>query len=297
MRAKKFLGQNFLKSKEAINKIVSVSFIERNDYIIEIGPGKGALTAEILKECRLKNAKLIAIEKDFELINTLEEKFVDYLNKEFYLINDDILNIDIKKIVDNNIDNNTNDSITNTKSIQPATNSNVNSNKNISIKIIANIPYYITGAIIRKFVDDGELQSMTLLIQKEVAERIVCKDNKESILSLAIKSYGETKYIMKVEAKYFTPVPKVDSAIIYIKKYKDSIFIDKKEKELYFDLIKTGLQFKRKTLLNNLKELTKNYNLDIISIFTKLEIKENIRGEDLEFIKWIMLTREILNKK
>lgn len=291
MFAKKSLGQNFLKSKEVINKIISVSLIQKGDIIIEIGPGKGALTEEILLKCRSEDAKLIAIEKDDRLIEFLKDKFVDYINKEFYIINQDILQINILDIIKQNI--NTKDTQISDQNLSI---SEIINNQNI--KIIANIPYYITGAILKKFVDENIVKSMTLLVQKEVAERIVSRDNKESILSLSIKSYGISKYITKVAAKYFNPKPKVDSAVIFIQKYNNNIFINQKQKDLYFEIIKNGLQFKRKTLLNNLKSFIKENNIDEIvfkTILNNVDLKENVRGEDIIFEKWLSITQQIEN--
>jgi 16S rRNA (adenine1518-N6/adenine1519-N6)-dimethyltransferase len=274
MLAKKSLGQNFLKSKDAINKIIEISNIEDRDIIIEIGPGTGSLTQAIINKIKEKNCLLIAIEKDDRLLKILEEQFEENLNKDFLLINKDILDININELL-NKIQNIT---------------------KYNNIKVIANIPYYITGAIIKKFVDENIVQSMTLLVQKEVADRIVSKDNKSSILSLSINSFGNAKYVKKVEAKYFNPKPKVDSAIIYIQKHQNLVFTKDVNKELYFEIIKNGLQYKRKTLFNNLKNflIEKNIEEDTFKIvLKKINLDINIRGEDIKFEKWLLLTEEI----
>ncbi len=185
-RAKKSLGQNFLKSEKALGDIVRAGGLSLGDVVLEIGPGKGALTEKILET----GAKVIAVEKDQELIPVLEEKFAEYVTKgSLVLVHEDVLEF-------------------NPLSYKL---------KAGSFKLIGNIPYYITGAIIRKFLEsDPQPTSMTLLVQKEVAERIVARDGKESILSISVKAYGTPHYIDKVPKRYFTPEPKVDSAIIHI---------------------------------------------------------------------------------
>lgn len=248
MKPKKSLGQNFLTSKKAIFEIVNAGEIKKGETILEIGPGKGALTEGILAS----GAKLIAIEKDKELIVFLEEKFKENIkNKTLKIIEGDILDLNIENIL----------------------------NKKEEYKIIANIPYYITGAIIEKFLSIYKKPNeMILLVQKEVAERIVAKDKKESILSLAVKFYGNPKIVYKVSAGSFFPKPKVDSAVLKITLNK---FTKEKKslEEKYFNVVKKSFAFKRKMMLGNLKKEIKNINW--LEIFKKLNLKETIRAEDL----------------
>ena len=156
--------------------------------ILEIGPGKGALTKKLLE----KSGIVIAIEKDRELFGLLKDKFEKEIeNKKLILVNEDILEFDTDKLQ--------------------------------NYKIIANIPYNITGAILKKFLTaKNQPETMVLMVQNEVAKRIVARDKKESILSISVKAYGEPKMIMKVPARYFSPSPKVDSAVILIKNFGKS---------------------------------------------------------------------------
>ena len=185
MEPKKSLGQNFLRSKVVVDGIVSASLLEQKDLCLEIGPGEGVLTEALLK----KGVKVIAVEKDDRLIPVLEEKFKNEISDyNLKIIHGDILELDIEKIIGKS-----------------------------KYKLVANIPYYITGQIIRRFLESQKQPvSITLLVQKEVAERIVSKDKKESLLSLSVKAYGEPKYVHKVSKGAFHPQPKVDSAVIFI---------------------------------------------------------------------------------
>ncbi len=262
MKPKKSLGQNFLTSGKAIFEIVKAGEIKNDDIILEIGPGKGALTEKLLES----NAKkIVCIEKDRELIEILKEKFEkDIKNNKLEIIEGDVLNInpDLRspskggaKILNN-------------------------------YKIIANIPYYITGAIIEKFLStENKPDKMVLLVQKEVAERIVAKDKKETILSLAVKLYGEPKLIYKVSAGSFFPKPKVDSAVLEIKINKEKL--DKNTETKYLKIIKSAFSHKRKMMLNNLKNgfVLNEDNIDKKpdwdNIFEKLNIDKKTRAEDL----------------
>lgn len=223
--------------------------------IIEIGPGKGAITKALLE----KGEKVVAIEMDEELIPGLQEKFKEYDN--FHLIQGDVLEF-------------------NTSELQ---------NYGKTYTVVANIPYYITGAIIRHFLEsEFQPDSMTLLVQKEVAERIVSRDGKESILSLSVKAYGNPKYIMKVGREYFTPKPDIDSAIIHIADISKGFFEGFSE-EQFFEIVKKAFQFKRKTLVNNLKDSFET----IESILEELDIPLNTRAEDLNLSLFAELTKKI----
>lgn len=272
IKAKKSLGQNFLHSKVALFKMCESANLKEGDTIIEIGPGKGALT-ELLLE---KGAKVIAIEKDERLITFLNEKFEKYTkNSQFILINGDALTIEIKKIGQ--------------KTFVLTENSK---NQIVSdYKIIANIPYYITGALIRICLEQSiKPSSLTFLVQKEVADRIVANDGKQSLLSLSVQFYGEAKKIMSVSNKSFKPVPKVHSAIINININKESA--SNKEQGKFFDLIHRGFAHKRKTLRKNL--IDSGLPKEIVDqAFNKLSIDDKTRAEDINPKTWILLSKEL----
>jgi len=260
-KAKKSLGQNFLKSEPALNMMCIASELSLSDTVLEIGLGKGALTKKLLE----KAGCVIAVEKDFELISILQEKFLlEIKNKKLILVEEDILDFKIENY------------------------------KLEGYKIIANIPYNITGAILKKFLSsERKPSSMTLLVQKEVAERIVARDNKESILSLSVKAYGHPSYIMKVHKRFFSPSPKVDSAIITIKNISTNNFKTKTDEELFFKIIKASFAHKRKVLKRNLLSLDcsgRQLPNIIEEIWEKLQLNQNIRAENVPFETWLKMT-------
>lgn len=258
MRVKKSLGQHFLTSQGAVAAIINASKIKPQDTVLEIGPGRGVLTSALLET----GVKVIAIEKDFLLIPLLKEKFEQQLkSKQLTLINQDILEF------------------------EPEGN----------YKLIANIPYNITGAIIEKFLTTKNQPSlMTLLVQKEVAERIVAKDGKESILSLSVKAYGTPKYVQTVKAGSFNPPPKVDSAILNIADISRKNFANnppaggKITEDNFFKVVKTGFAHKRKTISNNLKVCEVS-----LRTLEKCDIEPSERAENITLDQWICLTKHI----
>ena len=257
-RAKKSLGQNFLKSGTILKKIVSVAEVTENDIVFEIGPGKGALTSVILET----GAKVIAIEKDDSLIPILHESFMDKISSgKFILVNGDVLRCEPKSL----------------------------GLKNKKWKLVANIPYYITGMIIRQFLEaDSQPQSMTILVQREVAKRIVARDEKESILSLSVKLYGTPTYEGTVPRRYFSPAPNVDSAILHIADIGERK-ISKKDAETFFTLIKTAFAHKRKTAVHNLGPVYGKEKL--IAKLIELGYDERVRAEDLKLSDWLILMK------
>lgn len=269
LRAKKSLGQNFLKSEPALKMMCEAGEINKTDTILEIGPGKGALTTKLLAGAK----KVLAIEKDRELFEFLKEKYsTEIASGSLELVNGDILEIEVKDF----------------------------GLKKGEYKIIANIPYNITGAIFKKFLSSTEQpKTMVLLVQKEVAERIVARpakgggrNGKESILSLSVKAYGTPKYMMKVAKRFFTPAPKVDSAIIAITNIsKDNFPSETAEKE-FFNVVKSGFAHKRKVLRKNLEILQKS-PAQIENIFNKLKIDPKSRAEDIKFEKWLEISRNL----
>lgn len=252
MRAKKHLGQNFLKSNTIVKDMVRAANVSETDTVLEIGPGKGVLTKMLLET----GARVVAVEKDVDLLPILEETFAKELaSGQLSLLNEDILNISIDKL-----------------------------NLPTTYKIVANIPYYITGEIMRFFLSaQNQPDSITLMVQKEVAERIVARDGKESVLSLSVKLYGEPHYIKKVPARYFSPQPKIDSAIIHISDIsRDKL--DDIDEQSFFHTVKSGFQHKRKLLAGNLKGIVSG------DAFTMCEIQDNARAENIPLEKWICLS-------
>ena len=301
-KAKKSLGQNFLKSVPALNKIIEAGEIKNTDIILEIGPGKGALTEKLLE----KGGMVIAIEKDRELFEFLKIKFEKEIkDKKLILLNEDILEY-------------------NPLPASPLSGGGKN------YKIIANIPYNITGAIFKKFLTEiNQPELMVLMVQYEVAKRIMgenptmlkLRGAKESILSISVKAYGEPKMIMKVPARYFSPAPKVDSAVIAVRNISRKIFTNSPleeyplggggnastpslratpqegntvDEEKFWQIVKAGFAHKRKVLISNLKDLCGRQDLPHLrEIFKELKISEKTRAEDLELLDWINLTSSL----
>ncbi len=256
-KAKKSLGQHFLKSKSAVLGIVAAGKITAQDTILEIGPGTGILTEALLKS---PAKKIIAIEKDASLISLLTEKFSSEIkNKRLTIIEADALEVDLKK-------------------------SKLEGGK---YKLIANIPYYITGAILEKYIGGEVAPSLAvLLVQKEVAKRITARDGKESILSISIKAYGVPKIALKVPREAFKPAPKVDSAVLVVEDIHSNM--TRNEEKVFFAIVKAGFAHKRKQLLSNLNDLYDKKTLE--TAFTELKLSPSIRAERLTLKDWLALT-------
>ena len=277
MKAKKSLGQNFLKSVPALNKIIETGEVIPNDIILEIGPGKGALTRKLLEKCN----HVIAVEKDKELFSFLQEKFKkEIAENKLILINEDILDFNVKQnILERTLGRSDGDG--QRKSLAKdfrGESENVLRN----YKLIANIPYNITGAILKKFLTEKHQPSlMVLMVQHEVGKRIVANNEKESILSISVKAYGEPKLVLKVPARYFSPAPKVDSVIISIKNISRKIFLENKINEnKFWEIIHAGFAHKRKKLSSNLK--------NFLDTSARLDLG-NKRAEDLKLKDWTLL--------
>lgn len=248
-KAKKSLGQNFLKSIPALNKIISAGELSSGDTVLEIGPGKGVLTEKLLASC----GQVIAVEKDFDLYNLLQEKFGKEINSgSLILKNEDILELNPLGLG--------------------------------RYKIVANIPYNITGAILKKFLTaTNQPERMVLLVQHEVGKRIVARDGKESILSISVKAYGEPKLIDKVPARYFSPSPKVDSVIISIKGISRKFFKENNlPEEDFWKVIHAGFAHKRKKLSGNLKS--------VLKLPLPKEAGDK-RAEDLSTTDWLAIVK------
>ncbi len=258
MKAKKSLGQHFLKSEKALGQIVDAADIAPTDFILEIGPGTGILTERLIGKAQ----KVLAIEKDRDMIAILEERFAAAITAgKLEIIEGDILKFD--------------------PSTLPK-----------KYKLVANIPYYITGAIIEQFLStEYQPQSMVLLMQKEVADRIVARDGKQSVLSIAVRAYGKPKVIARVPAGAFNPPPKVDSAILYIECISRVFFTHTSEK-LFFEIMKSLFGKKRKQIGGSLAEFLDDKD-QALSVLAQIPLDPKTRPEELTLGEWGVVTQHV----
>ncbi len=273
MRAKKSLGQNFLNSKVIAQNIVRAAELLPSDTVLEIGPGKGFLTTGLLAS----GAHVIAVEKDDRMIPLLEEKYaVEIAEKRFTLIHGDIVELTSNK--------DKGSALRDTK-VDPLSLLALP----VNYKLVANIPYYITGYILRAFLEAKQKpERMIIMVQKEVADRIVARDKKESILSIAIKAYGTPRIVKRVPARYFTPAPKVDSAVLAITNISNKNFVSAKDEKKFFEIMKAGFAHKRKQLAGNLKDTVGEHTHALLE---QSGIHPSTRAEDTALEQWILLSR------
>jgi 16S rRNA (adenine1518-N6/adenine1519-N6)-dimethyltransferase len=245
VRAKQSLGQNFLMHARIAERIAMVAGVTKETVVFEIGPGTGMLTKELLKLA----AKVIALEADHELFEKLQSDFaVEIEDGRLELLSGDIRTFDISSLPRGYV-------------------------------LAANIPYYLTGEIFRMFLTaSNQPRMMTLLVQKEVAERIA-RAKKESILSLSVKAFGVPKYEFTVPRGAFVPAPNVDSAVLTIRDISRERFESKAQEETFFALVHAGFAHKRKFVRSNLADAG----------FSVGSIPEKSRAEDLQLSDWLEL--------
>lgn len=252
MRRTPKLGQHFLSGLWAAAKLVEAANVGANDVVLEIGPGHGALTREIVKT----GARVLAIEKDEMLAHELQETFREEIaHGRLHIVTGDVRDFDATRF-------------------EELQNGYV---------LAANIPYYITGEILRQFLSaTAHPMRLALLIQKEVAERIVARDEKESILSLSVKAYGTPRIAAKVSRGNFSPPPSVDSAIMIVDSVSKRFFEDLDE-DSFFRVVRAGFSSKRKKLSSNLSVFGKELAREAL---TENGLGENVRAEDVPLEKW-----------
>lgn len=267
--ANKSLGQNFLINDEVVENIVNASNINENDLVIEIGPGLGTLTEYLLQ----KAGKVLAIELDERMLKILNDRFFQYEN--FQVINQDVLKVNLNEIIE--------------KEKQDG--------KINSVKIVANLPYYITTPIIMKLLEEKlDIESITVMVQKEVAQRLIATpgDKLSGAITYCVYYYANSESIMIVPNTSFVPEPEVESQVIKLNIRKDPP-VDVKNEELFFKVIKISFMQRRKTLINALtnggivksKEEAKN-------IIEQMGLDFNVRGETLTIEQFAKIT-ELLN--
>ena len=256
MRAKQSLGQNFLMHQKTADRIADAGALTARDTVFEIGPGTGMLTRALLERA----GKVIALEADHELIPVLMGQFAPEIKaKKLKLIEGDIRTFDLGTLPK-------------------------------GYGVVANIPYYVTGEIIRKLLSSKQKPSrVVLLVQKEVAVRVV-RSKKESLLSLSVKIYGTARYCFTVPRGAFKPAPKVDSAVLAISDIK-APFSTLKTEDAFFAILHAGFGHKRKRLAKNLEEVASKEK--IAKAFTTLSLGENSRAEDMPLATWKSLVEAL----
>jgi len=247
MYAKKSLGQNFLMHARIAERIAKAAQLAPDSVVFEIGPGTGMLTRELLKIAK----QVVALEADHELFKKLQGDFASEIaSGQLKLISGDIRTFAISSLPK-------------------------------GYALVANIPYYLTGEIFRMFLEtENQPSSMTLLVQKEVAERIA-RSKKESILSLSVKAYGTPKYEFTVPRGAFRPAPKVDSAVLTVRDISRAHFTNNEEEQHFFTLVHAGFAHKRKFVRKNLTEAGLSAG----------DIPEKARAEDLPLEAWLTLSK------
>ena len=265
--ANKSLGQNFLIDDEAVENIVDAANLSNNDMVIEIGPGLGTLTAKLLE----KAGKVISIELDDRMIEILNDRFSLYNN--FMLLHEDVLKVDLNKLIDENVENMK------------------------SVKIVANLPYYITTPIIMKLLEDNlNIESITVMIQKEVADRITAipGEKNSGAITYSVYYYADAKEVCFVSKDCFIPAPEVNSEVINLH-IRGERTVKVKSEEMFFKVIKASFMQRRKKLLNGLvnSSIVKDKETGK-SLLKDIGLPENIRGENLSIEQFAKLADELV---
>ena len=256
IKANKSLGQNFLIDDTVIEDIVNGANITKNDLVIEIGPGLGSMTALLVEKAK----KVICIELDKKMIQILNDRFIAYNNIE--IINEDVLKIDLNSLIEKEKKEN---------EIQ-------------NVKIVANLPYYITTPIIMKLLEENlDIESITVMIQKEVADRLIEIPGRKNTgaITYTVFYYCEPEKIREVENTSFVPMPEVTSEVISLKLRKEPA-VKVENKKVFFNIIKSAFMQRRKTLINALVNTgVFTSKEEGIRTLKTLNLKEDIRAEKL----------------
>ena len=266
--ANKKLGQNFLIDENVIDTIVNTSEISSDDLVIEIGPGLGTLTQKLLQ----KAGKVIAIELDERMISILKDRFFIYHN--FEIINEDVLKVDLNKLIKENKEQ----------------------FKLKNAKIVANLPYYITTPIIMKLLEERlDIESITVMIQKEVADRLTAipGGKNSGAITYTVYYYATSEEVLTVPNNSFIPEPEVESEVIKLNLRKEPVIKVKDEKK-FFSLIKSAFMQRRKTLLNAIGNSGLNTTKEQMEqILKELDIDTKVRGEALTIDQFAKISEKL----
>ncbi len=255
LRARKSLAQHFLVDGSVLGKIVTAAELTPSNTVIEVGPGLGVLTQTLVEQA----GKIIAIELDNHLADILRAHFND--SNKVMVINEDVLKVNPSDLL----------------------------NKQSDYKVVANLPYYITSAVIRHFLEASvQPKLMVLMVQQEVAKQITAKPGEMSLLSVSVQLYGKPTIVSKVSARCFYPAPEVDSAILKIEVYPQPK-VQTDDIAGFFNLVRAGFSANRKQLVNSLANGLKVPKHDIISMLEQAEIEPTRRAETLTIEEWGLL--------
>ena len=262
LRARKGLGQNFLIDGDILKKLAAAAELTPSDTVIEVGPGLGVLTETLVEQA----GKVIAIELDARLADILKARLKDQI--KLTVIQDDILNINPADIL----------------------------GKQTEYKVVANLPYYITSAVIRHFLEAPvKPTTMVIMVQKEVAQQITAQPGEMSLLSVSVQLYGKPTVAGKVSAQCFYPAPNVDSAILKIAVYQEQK-IQTDDITGFFDIVRAGFSANRKQIINSLANGLKVQKTDIIPVLEQAGIDPQRRAETLTIDEWDVLYKVFKNK-
>jgi 16S rRNA (adenine1518-N6/adenine1519-N6)-dimethyltransferase len=268
LRARKSLGQHFLINSGVLNKITDAADLKSSDIVIEVGPGPGVLTAELIK----KAGYVIAVEVDRAMVELLKETF--YYADNLSLITGDILETEPLDLIQHEKDRFPADLKTATK-----------------YKLVANLPYYITQPIIRHFCEAAvKPQSLVIMVQKEVAKNIVAQPGDLSIMAISVQFYGKPHIVDYVPSSNFYPAPKVDSAILKIDMYEKPI-VDVTSEQNFFRIVKAGFCAARKQVANAISQGLDIPKPEVISLMQTAGVNPQKRAETLTLHEWANLEK------
>ena len=256
-------GQNFLINEDIYNEIVEIADLNKDDIVLEVGPGMGFLTERIARKVK----KVIAVELDDKLAQVLDVRLKEQNIKNVEIINENILQVQSSKL-----------------KVQ-----------NLKFKVVANLPYNITSIFLRKFLSAAIKPSMfVLMLQKEVAERIAAAPPKMSLLAVSVQFYSQPKIIRSVASGDFWPAPEIESAVIQLSIINDRFSINEKD---FFRLVKIGFSARRKMLKNNLASGLQVSQIEVEEKLHKAGFDARIRAQELSIDDWILFNRPLAKLK
>jgi 16S rRNA (adenine1518-N6/adenine1519-N6)-dimethyltransferase len=271
LKARKGLGQHFLVDSEVLETIVYTAGLTRDDTVIEVGPGLGVLTRELVKQA----GWVIAIELDNRLAAILRKTLASFDN--VVILNEDVLGTDPKALLQEQA-----------PSFPPTLR---------PYKVVANLPYYITSSVLRHFLEASvKPEIMIVMVQKEVAETIVAEPGQRSMLSISVQFYGKPSIVRYISARSFYPAPQVDSAILRIDVYSQPVVAVTDEKG-FLRLVRAGFTASRKQVVNSLAQGLELPKTEVLTLLEKAGIAPQRRAETFTLAEWAQLWQVFINER